>query len=307
MKTANILVINGGGIRAVATLIQLIELERIVKTKLCNHFDYISGCSTGGIIATLLALEYSTEDILRLYTEHGEGIFDEKFLRFGIIRPKYDDTYFNNVIEQYTQSRKLSDCKTALIVPTYNASKKALKIFKSYKFSENNHTLKDVIRSTASAPTYFKPWGIEGDEYIDGGLVVNNPIMIVWIEAMKAGYEKYQIINFTTGRRERPITSNLVKAGKLGWAQPTVDILLTEMDQTTDYITRQLFTLLPSIVGRRIGMYMRCETYLSKSSSEMDDASLKNMKHLMEDGERSRDLNRDKMQTYYLNTIKNGQ
>jgi hypothetical protein len=130
--------------------------------------------------------------------------------------------------------------------------------------------------------------------------------MIAWLEAIKAGYDKCQIINFTTGRREEPISKSVVKSGKLGWAQPTVDILLTEMDQTTDYITKQLFNLLPNIYGKRLGMYIRCETYLDKASSDMDDASIINIHNLLEDGETSCNINKGKMQAYYLNTIKNG-
>ena len=68
MKTANVLEIDGGGIRGVAALVQLIEFERILKKPLKDHFDLITGTSTGAIVAVLLSVGYSTEDILNLYT-----------------------------------------------------------------------------------------------------------------------------------------------------------------------------------------------------------------------------------------------
>lgn len=307
MKTANILSINGGGIRGLIALQQLVELEKIIPTPLYKHFDYIAGTSTGGIIAVFLSIGYTPTELLDIYLEHGDKIFDKRFLRFGLLRAKYKDDYFNKVINDFAKGNSLIDCKTSIIIPAYNASRKKLKLFKSTKAKEdikNNESLFNVVRSTASAPSYFKPLVIGDDYYIDGGLVVNNPVMMVFIEALKEGCEKFNILSFSTGVIEKPLSKSIAKGGMLKWAEESVNILLTEMDQTTDYIMEQMFSLLPNIAGKRLGMYVRCESYIEKSSGKIDDASKENIYKMTLDGLASAAKNKDKMNTYYYNSIK---
>lgn len=309
MKTANILSIDGGGIKGILPLMQLIELEKMLKAPLSEHFDYISGTSTGGIIAVLLSIGYNADEILNLYVQYGDQIFQKEFLRFGIFRTKYDDNNFNNIIDEYVKNKHLTDCKTSILIPAYNASKNKLELFKhnvnrKYEYWQEDLPLFDVIRSTASAPSFFKPWIINSDKYIDGGLVVNNPSQMTMLEAMKDGFDKINILSFSTGSIEKPITNKLSKSGMLGWAEPTVDILLSEMTQTTDYTLEHLFNCSPSFMGRRLGLYIRCNSLISKSSGKLDDVSKLNIRNMIDDGKESARINKEKMRAFYINTLK---
>ena len=308
MKTANILSINGGGIRGLIALQQLVELEKIIDVPLYKHFDYIAGTSTGGIIAVFLSIGYTPTELLDIYLEHGNKIFDKRFLRFGLLRAKYNDKYFNDIIDSFAKGNTLKDCKTSIVIPAYNASKKELKLFKSDKAlydDKYNYSLFNVVRSTASAPSYFKPIVIDNNYYIDGGLVVNNPVMMVFLEALKEGFTSFNILSFSTGSTEQPLSKSVADGGAINWAKESVDILLTEMDETTHYTMTQLFDLFPVLNKKRLGMYIRCESYIEKSSGKIDDASKENIYRMTLDGLLSASRNKDKMQTYYLNSIKN--
>ena len=289
----NILSIDGGGIRGVATLQQLVELEKTLRTPLHSFFDYIAGTSTGSIVAGLLSIGIAPKDILELYQKYGDDIFDKKFFRFGLTRSKYKDKALNNALKDYTQNKNLKDALTKLIIPAYNVTNRQIKIFKSYK-EDNTYSLFDVIRASSAAPTFFDPWEIDGNIYVDGGLVANNPAMIAVIEAIKDANNYVHLISFSTGVTEKEISERKAKNGILGMASPTVDILLAEQSQMTDYTLDKLFSL-----GKVLGSYTRCETYLTRSSGEMDDASACNIYNMILDGEDSAVINKDKMTKFY--------
>ena len=306
--TANILSINGGGIRGLIALRQIVELEKMLKRPLYQHFDFITGTSTGGIIATLLSIGYTAEELMNVYVNHGRFIFEKRFLHFGLIRPKYSDKYFNHIIESYTDGKTLYDCKTNIVIPAFNATKNELVLFKSNKIHDTkdkkNYSLFDVIRSTSSAPGYFKPHKIDNDYFIDGGLVVNNPVQMAIIEAMKEGFDKFQVISFTTGNVVKPIEKSLVRSGMIRWANPSISILLREMDKTTNYLTKVQFDIANELYGKRIGTYIRCESYIKKSSGKIDDASKENIRKMVEDGMNSAEINKNKMRVFFFNTLK---
>jgi patatin-like phospholipase/acyl hydrolase len=65
-----ILSLDGGGAKGFYTLGVLAQVEALLKTNLCDHFDLIFGTSTGSIIAALLSLGYKVEDIHSLYKQH---------------------------------------------------------------------------------------------------------------------------------------------------------------------------------------------------------------------------------------------
>lgn len=297
MRTANVLSINGGGIRGVLPLTQLVELEKVIKVPLYKHFDIIAGTSTGGIVATFLSLGFTASELMEIYTKYGEKIFQKRWYRLGLFRSKYNDKNFNRIIEQYAKGRNLYDCKTKLIVPTYNATKKELMIFKSWK---DRFQIHDVVRSTSSAPSYFDAWKIGNNYFVDGGLVVNNPSMIAYMEAKKLGFDKVNIISFSTGEVEKPITKKQITSGILGWGKPTVDILLTEQASTTDYFLNQIYNL----QDQKKGMYVYCESYIKLSNAKIDDASKINIDAMILDGKYSASRNKNKMYEFYLNTIK---
>lgn len=302
MANYNILSIDGGGLRGLIVLEQLRVLETLIKMPLNKYFHLISGTSTGGIIAAMLSLGYSVDDISLLYLKHGNKIFNKKWFKYGIFKPKYNDKYFNNILKEYMGYKSLKDLNNDLLIVAYNATNKEKKIFKSSKAKINEHDnlpLFDVVRASASAPTYFKPYKIYGGNnyYIDGGLVINNPSMISWVEAlnMNNNDKKINIISFSTGDQVDTIKKGTFKGGILSWAIPSVDILLAEQSQITDYHMEQLYK-------RESGIYTRCNSFVKYSSGKLDDSSEKNIQAMLKDGMRSANINYDVIKNFVLNS-----
>lgn len=274
MKKFNILTIDGGGIRGLMSLYILRELERMEGKPSHEIFDLIAGTSTGGIIAGMLTLGYDADDLIKLYEEHGEGIFKKKWYRWGIFRPKYSDKYLNKVIESFVADTRLEDCSTRLMIPTYNLKTRDKVIFKSFK--DMNASMFDIIRATSSAQSYFRPHKIDGESYIDGGMVINNPALASYVEYVKRWDEKeLNMLSLGTGRNEEEIEYAKNGGGMLAWAKPTVDVLLTEQTQQVDYYMSKL----------EPDNYLRLEPEIKYSNGKMDDASEKNMANMKKDGE----------------------
>jgi len=77
-----LLAIDGGGIRGLIAIECLAKVETVLRTTLgrelvlADYFDYVAGTSTGAIIAALIALGYSAEEIRRFYVEGARMMFE---------------------------------------------------------------------------------------------------------------------------------------------------------------------------------------------------------------------------------------
>ncbi len=92
-----LLSIDGGGIRGVLALGVLKKIEDILKAesrqlsfRLADYFDYISGTSTGAIVATALSIGMAVDDILKFYREAGAQMFVKANL-LRRLRYKFED------------------------------------------------------------------------------------------------------------------------------------------------------------------------------------------------------------------------
>jgi len=109
MNKTRILAIDGGGIKGIVPAVVLLHLENLLKqltnnpnVTIYDYFDLFSGASTGAIIiAGLLSPDnnnrpkYSSKEILDLYLENGEIIFNSSLFQeiksvSGIVNVKYD-------------------------------------------------------------------------------------------------------------------------------------------------------------------------------------------------------------------------
>ena len=300
-----ILSIDGGGIRGIIPLVQIRELEKIIKCNLYQKFDFITGTSTGGIIAVMLSLGYNTDDILNFYKEYGPKIFDKKPLRWGLFKPKYDAQIILDIFKEVVGDKTLLDCKTNIIIPAYNLSKtgqpQMLGLFKSHKAKQDpdkyNFKLVDVLRATSSAPTYWTPHNINGDYFDDGGMIVNSPAMIAKYEALDEGYKNLNIISFACGRKRKTFNIENYDGGATERASPLIDSLLDSQQFMTDYY-------LTKDHKRGELKYMSINSIVAYSDGTIDNASEENIDNMILDGEISLKINRKFLQLYHLSTFK---
>ena len=69
-KPFRILSLDGGGAKGFYTLGVLREVEGMVGRPLSDYFDLMYGTSTGSIIASLLGLGLSVDEVIALYQKH---------------------------------------------------------------------------------------------------------------------------------------------------------------------------------------------------------------------------------------------
>lgn len=101
-----ILSLDGGGVRGLISLGILKRVEDILKTRspvphqfrLSDYFDLIGGTSTGALIATLLALGQTVDDITKLYFDMCPRIFGGSRWLPGYWS-KFDATSFDKIVK----------------------------------------------------------------------------------------------------------------------------------------------------------------------------------------------------------------
>jgi patatin-like phospholipase/acyl hydrolase len=294
-----ILAVDGGGIWGVIPALILAAIEEQTKRPISDVFDLLSGTSTGGIIACGLAkpgpngkAEKSAKDVVQLYVDDGTSIFPRSFLQglhLGAIRgAKYDPKGLETMLRQHFGDTRLKDALKPVLIPSYDIEKQMPIFFKSAKAREDptyDFPMREVVRATSAAPTYFPPEKIDtGDplDYyalVDGGIVAGNPALCAYAEAIKMGTapQDVVVVSLGTGQFKRPIKySDAVNWGQLEWAQPIIGIVLNGSNATVDYQLRQLLE-----DDGPNQTYFRFQVDFGQDTS-IDDASPANLKYLMD-------------------------
>ena len=321
-KKIRILSLDGGGIRGIITCIILRYIEEKLQkydnpdAKLGDYFDLISGSSTGGLIAAILLMpnghkkaKYSIQTALDLYAKKGEDIFNvslwEKIINpVGMFDEKISSKELEKQLNEFFGEAKLHEFIKPSLITSYDTYNRKAKLFNKLDGSDaiENFYVKDVCRATAAAPTYFEPAQITsmyGQTYtlIDGGVYANNPALCAYAEARKIQFSKVLndelkpdnptvnemiVVSVGTGTVLKPYEYNYLKnAGKIKWIQPIVDMLLSANAETVDYQMKQMYETLGE---RNQQNYHRINPELKNASSDMDNASSKNIEALIQAG-----------------------
>lgn len=200
-----ILSLDGGGAKGFYTLGVLKEVEALVKRPLYEHFDLIFGTSTGAIIAALLALGKSVDEIHEQYKAHVPTVMGAGNTMFPLIRRKYSRREKSKALARLADdvfgNLKFDAVKTGLsIVATHWVAEKPM-IFKAS--IEQAHgskgtftpgfgcTISDAVQASCSAYPFFDRKMITKDtgdqvETIDGGYCANNPSLYSLADALMA-------------------------------------------------------------------------------------------------------------------------
>ena len=316
-----VLSIDGGGIKGIipAKILKYIEDEiRVVKEDyhLVESFNLIAGTSTGGIIALGLLSpgkggkpKFLADDLLQLYVEKGNQIFDTDVFR-QVVNPSglFDELYSKENIEKlfkkYFDDIKLSELLKPCLIPSYNIFDRSATFFNTtdvLKGGEyHNYYVRDIARATSAAPTYFEPANIQslgGDTHyplVDGGVFANNPAMCALVEVCKAlskvrenymfDLKEITLISLGTGintQTKKSFEYNDAKNwGKLKWASPIIDIMMSASSETIDYQLRQIFANTGNSEN-----YVRIQPELKRASPNMDDTQPVNIDALLEDAD----------------------
>lgn len=320
-----ILSIDGGGIRGIipGVILEYIEneLRRIEgdNKRLTDYFDLMAGTSTGGILSGLYLLpddknafrpKYNASEAVNLYFLNGPKIFKIGLWKRidsigGLTDEKYDAKAFEKALKQYFGDAMLGDLLKPSLITAYDIEKRRAVFFTSKEAGESgvsNFRMRDVVRATTAAPTYFEPpliYSQAGEAYalIDGGVFANNPALCAYAEARKLHFDAVNkvnnpcaddmlIISVGSGAksmaRKRPYEHKAYRdAGKIKWIPAIIDIMMSGNSETVDYQLRQIYDTLKE---ENKGNYHRLDPDIGMASPKMDDASPTNMEALRQAG-----------------------
>ena len=212
IQQKKILTIDGGGIRGLLALGMLEQIEKQLRSAcgnsnllLSDYFDYISGTSTGAILATALSTGMSTAEIRPFYLECSQEIFKKATISKRLYF-KYQSEAITKILKDtFGESATLGSdtIKTLLMIVIRNASTgspwlmsnnpEAMFNDKSLADCNLDLPLWQLVRASTAAPTFFEPEAITlgGTEFlfVDGGVTpYNNPSFQTFLMATLEPY-----------------------------------------------------------------------------------------------------------------------
>ncbi|WP_428699494.1 patatin-like phospholipase family protein [Stappia sp.] len=250
-----ILAIDGGGIRGLVPVRILETLEARLRAlgksaPMHRYFDMIAGSSTGGLIAAGLAAPGPDDlggqaagitELRRFFEVDARDVFRRKslFERFvanprALFDERYDERPLERILKDQLGWTSLQSALTRIVLTAYDIERREAVFMTNGRQSDgsrpDDYYFWQAVRATTAAPVYFEPMRAEnlthGDErvLIDGGVVMNNPVLAAYLEAMKLGWSAQEITFLSLGTgaaSRRGYTFREASTwGPLGWLSP---------------------------------------------------------------------------------------
>jgi len=227
-----ILALDGGGIRGMIAVEVLDRIEELLRKEtggkdefvLADYFDYISGTSTGAIIAAALSLGWSVEKIREFYINSGEQMFDKASL-LKKFKYQYEDKELKKLLKKEFGSDTTlgsEELKTLLMMVMRNSSTDSPWPVSNNPRARYNSRKRDdcnldlplwqLVRASTAAPVYFPPEKVRIGKhnfiFVDGGITTyNNPSFQTFLMATlgpynlgwETGEDKLLIVSIGTG------------------------------------------------------------------------------------------------------------
>jgi patatin-like phospholipase/acyl hydrolase len=331
-KKVRILSLDGGGMRGIipATIIKYAEAYLQKKrpgTTIADHFDLIAGTSTGGILTGLYLTpqdetkdkaKFSATDALNFYVDNGYAIFNGSKIsglkRLWGLRSavKFSPRKLEELLKEKLGDIKINELMKPCLITTYDMVEKSSFFFTSSEdTAKRDFFMRDILRSTSAAPTYFPPAKIKnlasGSKKdtkcsnminLDGGVFANNPTMCAYAEARNINFKEREIdepgasdmhiLSIGTGgggfkinKKEKSHRWSLLK-----WAELIPEIM---MDGSIDTVAFQMNEIFQSLDAKDTKSYLRVDTpeEYREYSSDMSNASPENIKNLVKAGKKT--------------------
>lgn len=204
------LCLSGGGIKGIAHVgaIKALEEEGV-------QFTYVSGTSSGSIIATLYACGFTTDEMYEIFTKYAKSIryidfenikrfFKNIFTGKGIrIDGLNSGTKIKKIVNEVCIKKGISnikEIKMPILIPAVDIYTDELCVFsnntnkniKSEIKYINDIDIGTAVQASCSYPGIFSPCPFKNQLFVDGGITENLP----WKETKKAGANKVLSIVF---------------------------------------------------------------------------------------------------------------
>lgn len=186
------LVFEGGGVKGITYAGAIHELD---VNGLLSDVESVAGTSAGAITAALLALDYSSKDIIDIINNLNFKSFEDGFdpLRLLTTYGLYKGDAFLNWMKEKIKHAGLPEDITFDDLYHQNKKYKTLRIFATDLYTQSiqefsvkttpNTIVAEAVRASMSIPIFFKSWQFSNNQpnnhlYVDGGVLLNYPLSI---------------------------------------------------------------------------------------------------------------------------------
>ena len=201
------------------------------------EIGYIGGTSIGSIVAALYAMNYTIEEMLKLFRYFSKEIMridpkyywtnvksNKKFLGYGLISGENIELAMNECAN-LRQMKNIEDIKIPIAMPTVDIKNNKKYVSTNHQFDENfkddvyirDITIGKAVRASASYPGMFAPTFYKDHKFVDGGIIDNLPVH----EVRKLGAEKVLSVRFSSENHTDP--KNMIEV-----ALKSVDLLFDQ-------------------------------------------------------------------------------
>ena len=278
-KYKKILSLDGGGVRGLASVIFLKELEKETGKKVIDMFDYFIGVSAGSLNVLHLCInKISSAELEEFWSKDNLSMsMTKSFWSQAIFlntKPKYNNESKADLLNLYFQDKLISSSEKPVVVLTYDVEKRKPRLIASY--DQSNISAVSAISASSAAPLYYPTVNIDdGSWLIDGGVVANNPSLIGYNEARKYfNTDKIKVFSIGAGVNRKSINGELsAEWGPIGWLRN--DILGVLLESQFDH------EILFDLIGEN---YLRVNSTIKNANSTLDDYSDDNLKNIRKMG-----------------------
>ncbi len=231
-----ILSLDGGGIKGLFSAAVLAHLEEDLNVRVVDHFDLITGTSTGGIIALALASGMSPKEIVEFYVAHGPHIFPQQ--RLGglkhYLKHKFCPSNLEKAVKACFGEKLVGNLSKRVVIPSYNLGEDEVYLFKTPHHERLRRDYKvpvwQVAMATSAAPTYFTAYtAVDRIRLVDGGIWANNPCLVGIAEAVSmlgVPLPSIRLLSLGTTDELKGRPNSLDRGGKWHWREEGINVVL---------------------------------------------------------------------------------
>lgn len=272
-KNYTSLVFEGGGVKGFSYCGVVNELERMGVLQRAKNF---SGTSIGSLVAALLAIGYTAEELKKeLISLDFKKMMDSDigfirgisriFNKYGYYKGKALYKNIRHMIKNktgdadYTFGQLFRDTGVQLVVVATNVNLRRSIYFSHQKYADLPIAI--GVRASMSVPVMFQPVKINGNLYVDGGMMANYPIYIFDSEnhddyrsEFNLNYPNYKTLGFkitVNGERESYIRYECKKVNSfksfLVGLWETYDLTGSDRSNTAPNWARTVYVETPDI------------------------------------------------------------
>lgn len=246
----NILSICGGGCRGIMCLYVLRDIEKHISSHVIELFDYYGASSVGSVIVCAMLIsddgihpKHTCEELYEKMPKLLKDIFTESYYHniktgYGYFGAKYPSSGLESALDGIFGDKKMKDLLKPVCFPCFDGISQ-----KPIYFTRESHgdlLIKDVLRATCAAPSYFDPKyininGVDHTLY-DSGIVCNNTALNIelYAEHNSKSIDRSKIMELClgTGTTYTPQPSN---NGSIGWIGSIIGYIFSGYNKNEMY------------------------------------------------------------------------